>query len=42
MPFTPYENEQKELLVKGIPLNNILVGSGVVIVLTIIIWLVKR
>ena len=42
MPFTPYENEKKELLVKGIPLKNVLIGSGVVIVLTIIIWLVKR
>jgi len=42
MPLIAYENEKKEILVKGIPLKNIIIGSGVLVALTLIILIVKR
>jgi|TARA_R110000822_G_C15306035_1_gene492386 hypothetical protein len=42
MAMQPYEKEQEEILIQGIPVKNILIGGGVLIAVTLIIWLVKR
>jgi hypothetical protein len=42
MEMVPYEKKDTEMNIQGIPVKKIMIGGGVLIVATLIIWLVNR
>lgn len=42
MALAPYEEQQIETKIKGIPLKNIIIVGGTLILSTLIIWIVRK